>query len=315
MSEQTAPTTISSSRSTRFLSLFRNPITIKELRSRMRGGRAFVVLTIHVTILSLIVGLIYASFAFSSSTRSGANGRNAGQAVFAAVIFIEAFVALFVAPIFTAGAISGEKERQTYDILRTTLLSAKDLIRGKLFSALSYILLLLVAAIPLQSVAFFLGGISYEEVILSQIMLIVGSILFSTMGLYFSSVMRSTLASTVATLATGLFLTAGIPLLVAIFFSMAAPVLFMGSTPSDVTQALLIYGGIFLAALNLPASLIVSEFILLEEGTLWAFMQTLDGGTKIWIPSPWYLFIVVNLFLALSFFWLTVRRVKRAANN
>ena len=36
-----------------------NPILIKEMRTRMRGRRAFLVLTGYVTVLSVIIGLIY----------------------------------------------------------------------------------------------------------------------------------------------------------------------------------------------------------------------------------------------------------------
>ncbi|HEY9231916.1 MAG TPA: hypothetical protein VIS78_07205, partial [Blastocatellia bacterium] len=38
---------------------FYNPILIKEMRTRMRGKRAFLVLTGYVVTLSLILGLIF----------------------------------------------------------------------------------------------------------------------------------------------------------------------------------------------------------------------------------------------------------------
>ena len=38
-----------------------NPVALKELRSRMRGGRAFVVLTIYLVLVSALVILIYIS--------------------------------------------------------------------------------------------------------------------------------------------------------------------------------------------------------------------------------------------------------------
>ena len=89
--------------------------------------------------------------------------------VFAAVLGIQAFLIVFIGPAFTAGAISGEKERQTYDLLRTTLLPAGALVRGKLISALGYVFLLVFASVPLQSVAFLLGGVALEELIISQL--------------------------------------------------------------------------------------------------------------------------------------------------
>jgi ABC-type transport system involved in multi-copper enzyme maturation permease subunit len=280
----------------------------------MRGGRAFVVLTIHLFVLSGIIGIIYASYAANANATFGPDPRQAGKAVFTAVVLIQAFVVVFVAPAFTAGAITGEKERQTYDILRTTLLSARSMVAGKLMSALSYVFLMLITAIPLQSVAFFLGGVSWQELVIAQILLALGAITFATMGLYFSAIMRSTLAASVTTFATSLFFTVGIPLLVGLGTSLFSAFLFATSTPPWWVGALLIQGGILLAATNLPATMIVSEIILLEENALWAFQTDIDGH-MVWVLSPWYVYIIVYTLVALFFFWLAIRQVNKRANS
>src|SRR5690606_31149931 len=100
-------------------------------------------------------------------------------------IGIEMMLVAFIAPAFTAGAISGEREHQTYELLRTTLLAPSKLVLGKLLAALFYVLLLLLAAVPLQSIAFFFGGVAETEVILAFVILFVTALLFCTMGLYF----------------------------------------------------------------------------------------------------------------------------------
>ncbi len=46
----------------------RNPIALKELRGRMRGARAFVILTGYVTLMSLFTVLLYLIYTTSSST-------------------------------------------------------------------------------------------------------------------------------------------------------------------------------------------------------------------------------------------------------
>ena len=145
--------------------LTRNPVVLKELRGRMRGPRAFIVLTLYLLLMSGFVALLYLVYIASvNSAVSGNSGQLVGKFVFGAVVGIELLLVCFIAPAFTAGAISGERERQTYDLLRTTLLPAQALVLGKLASALSYMLLLLVAAFPLQSLAFLLGGVGPEEV-------------------------------------------------------------------------------------------------------------------------------------------------------
>lgn len=288
----------------RIRGLAQNPVTMKELRGRMRGKRAFVILTFHVTVLSAIVAMIYFAFATASSTPYGPQAQDAGKAVFGAVALVQAIMVLFIGPAATAGAISGEKERQTYDILRTTLLSAEEFVSGKLLSALSYVFLLVIASIPLQSIAFLLGGIALSEIIITQLLIIVSAVAYSLLGLFASSLLRSTLAASVATYGTAIFFTIGVPGLAILV------VLLFESFGSWLAEILMSYTLIGLVALNLPATLIVSEMFLLEEGTLWAFSQS-AGGYTYWVLSPWYINLLLFTLLALILYKATVRRVRR----
>src|SRR5258708_4844386 len=151
----------------------RNPVVLKELRGRMRGPRAFVVLTVYLILMSGFATLLYYLYSSSLDFEGAAAGGTIGRWLFSSIFAVEMFLVAFIAPTFTAGAISGERERQTYDLLRTTLLPARALIVGKLISALSYILLLLLAAVPLQSIAFMFGGLTEIEHLLSFLSLFV----------------------------------------------------------------------------------------------------------------------------------------------
>jgi len=298
----------------RLRSLRQNPVTMKELRSRMRGRRAFVVLTVYLIAMSVFVTLIYAAYAAAANDPYGsADSRQAGKAVFGGVLTIQTFMVIFVGPSFTVGAISGEKERQTYDLLRTTLLSARTLVTGKLISALSYVFLLIIASVPLQSIAFLLGGVAVEELIVSQLIILVGAVTFALWGLYCSSVMRSTQAASVATFAGILFMIAGIPMLVLLFSLFASPIM-AGMSVSWVGEVILLYLGVFLAATNLPATLIVSDVILQQEDAVF-FFQSSSSGHTFWYPSPWPIFLLLYSLLALLFYSLSVRRVRRIANK
>ncbi|HRE26176.1 MAG TPA: hypothetical protein PK954_06060 [Anaerolineales bacterium] len=150
-----------------------NPVVLKELRGRMRGARAFVVLTVYLVLLAGFVIFLYYLYSASTATAFSASQRGlVGKFVFGGVVGIELLLVCFIAPAFTVGAVSGERERQTYDLLRTTLLPARSLVLGKLGSALVYILLLLFTALPLQSLAFLLGGVAIEELVLATLLLV-----------------------------------------------------------------------------------------------------------------------------------------------
>jgi ABC-type transport system involved in multi-copper enzyme maturation permease subunit len=290
--------------------LISNPVALKELRSRMRGRRAFVVLTIYVFLMSLFIFLVYLAYVAASRNSFGPSSRQAGKAVFAAVLAAEVFLVLFVGPAFTSGAISGEKERQTYDLLRTTLLPARTLVSGKLISALSYVYLLILVSVPLQSIAFLLGGVSPVEVILSQLLVALSAVTFALVGLFFSSSMRSTLAATITTFGTAMFLTFGLPLIAGISAGVLGPALFGATSPGWLLESLFYYVGLLLSATNLPATLILSEVILIEQDALLFFDQFVDGR-PITLFSPWIAFVVIYTLLALLLFWGTVRRVRR----
>lgn len=304
----------------RFIQRLReNPVTVKELRSRMRGRRAFVVLTIHLLVMSAFITLVYSAFASSAAGPYGPDSRDVGKVIFSSVLGLQVMLVIFVGPSFTAGAISGEKERQTYDLLRTTLLSANSFVAGKLVSALSYVLLLIFAAIPLQSIAFLMGGVAFIELFLSQVIILVGAIVFALWGLYSSARMRTTLSSSVVTFAGSLFVTVGIPVVVGLFSMILSPFFAGAALLSWQAEAALMYALMFLASTNLPATLIVSDVVLVEEGSLWYFTTSVGGASgtshSIWLFSPWPLFLILYSLLAIILFWACVRRVRKIATQ
>jgi ABC-type transport system involved in multi-copper enzyme maturation permease subunit len=302
-----------------------NPVLIKELRGRMRGARAFVVLTVYLLILSCFVAIVY--YAYSASGPGiGSTMAYLGKVVFASVVLIELFMVVFITPAFTTGAISGERERMTYELLRTTLLPARALVFGKLASALTYVLLLILAAVPLEAMAFMLGGVIVEELGLALVILLVTAFFFAAAGLFFSSIVRTTLASTVLTYATALLATVGLPLLVVIFAAVATSPAVYGyglSVEPWVLEAVLAYGGIVLTGLSPITAAVRTEEFLLEQNALLYYWQDLDyvysGGKslshRILVPSPWIVYTVIYVGLGLVLALMSVQRVRRQARR
>ena len=82
-----------------------NPLTISELRSRMRGRRAFLVLAAHLFILSslalIIYAIVYQETQISSRYYYGGSyqqnlqaSANLGQAIFYGIVFLLLFIVL-----------------------------------------------------------------------------------------------------------------------------------------------------------------------------------------------------------------------------
>ena len=135
-----------------------------------------------------------------------------GRELFIGVLFIELMLIIFIVPALTAGAITTERERKTYDLLQTTLITKATFVVGKMQSALGYIVLLLLSAIPLQSIAFLFGGVSEAELILALLALLASAIVLGAFGMFFSSITERTLAATIRSYTVAFAITVGLPL-------------------------------------------------------------------------------------------------------
>lgn len=292
-----------------------NPLLIKELRGRMRGARAFIVLTVYLLLLTCFTSIVYYAYQLDVTGYGGrADMAELGKTVFATVVLVEIFMVTFITPAFTAGAISGERERKTYELLRATLLPARKLVSGKLTSALTYMFLLILAAVPLESLAFILGGVVVEELVMALVVLLVTAFAFAAIGLFFSSLVRTTLVSTVLTYATALLTTIGLPVVLFVFALLLVDPMLSGygsSQPSWIMEAGLMYGVIFLTSLSPLATAVVTKLFLEEENAFFYYWYEIDSAHRIPVPSAWIVYAVLYGGLALALLLATVLRVRR----
>ncbi len=295
-----------------------NPVMLKELRGRMRGVRAFIVLSVYLGLMSAFITLLYLIFTASTvqATGSAAIG-SVGRVLFIGLVGVELLLIIFIAPAFTAGAITGERERQTYDLLRTTLLASPSFVIGKLESALGYILLLLFSAIPLQSIAFLFGGVTELEVVLSFVVLAVTAITLGTVGIFFSAITPRTLSASVRSYTVALAVTFGVPVLLSFpllnAFVNATSGFGSGVGGSPLVEALFIYVGLVLVSLNPVATSLVSQQLLADRQALglWTITLASDGST-IPVVSPWISFTIFYLVISTVLIVLAVREMQKA---
>jgi len=201
-------------------------IGAKELRGRMRGRRAFAFLTFYLTVLSGFVWMLESLQA--DSARFGGNmafaSSQIGTTVFTGLLFLETLLVVFLAPAFTTGAISQEREKQTLDLLVATPISSFAIVVGKLFSALAWVFILVIASIPLTGIVFVFGGVAPEDLVRGYVVLIVDAIGLGCIGLFFSALLKRTLAATVASYFVVLAVTLGATFVWAFLYATSAQV-------------------------------------------------------------------------------------------
>ena len=186
-----------------------NPIVAKEYRSRMRSWRSPLALMIYILMIGGLGWAIFAAMASSSANPYGGPAPNYGQTLFMYLVIFQMVLLAFVTPALTAGAISGERERQTLDVLLVSRVSAFGIVWGKLLASMAYILLLILTALPLFSAVFLFGGIDLQQFISSQVVTISTALCLGAMAVFFSALFQRSLAATVTSYASAFVLTIG----------------------------------------------------------------------------------------------------------
>lgn len=279
----------------------------KELRGRMRGPRAFVVLSLYLLFLVGFTLLIY-FLAKLSATSNPATP--IGKPVFLGLVAFQLGLVCFLAPSFTAGVISGERERQTYDLLMTTPLSLTLIIAAKLFAALAYVFLLIIAALPLLAISLFLGGVAPEEVLIAFLMLFASALLFGTVGLCFSAWVRSTIGAAALAYGAMLIPVVALPIVAATGFSFLAAILSSNNTTSPGLAAAVYYIGGFILSLNPFIAGGLTEAIIAANKSLFFFTLSSpfgSGSGTVFAIGPWIIYTVMALLGTVFFFLLSLR--------
>ena len=164
-----------------------NPVIGRELTERLRGFRAFLAITTFVWVLALAMFLVFeanagAADAFDLSARTGV-----GRLVFETVVLMMTVLVLFFIPGLTAGAVAGERERQTLATLQVTMLRTRSILFGKVAAALVFLLLMIVGALPVLAVSYLLGGIRIADIGMGVLAVFIVALLVATMVVAVSS--------------------------------------------------------------------------------------------------------------------------------
>jgi ABC-2 type transport system permease protein len=186
-----------------------NPMIRKELRQRMRERRAWLLPSLYLLALAGAVALAYyfqTEETFGQGTPQP-QGAQIGVTVFFTVTFTQMALLLLMAPVFSAGSITIEKEQRTLGGLLTSLLTPAQIWWGKFVAALLFLVLLLVSALPVLSLSFSLGGVGLGDVARAAGITLLVLASMSALGLYCSSFFRRSVHSTAVSYAIVIALT------------------------------------------------------------------------------------------------------------
>jgi ABC-type transport system involved in multi-copper enzyme maturation permease subunit len=185
----------------------------KEVRSRTRGWRPMILLTTYLLLLATGVVAMLAIGVSSTGTISP----QLGQLLFSTLAAGSVLLVAFISPALTAGAVSGERERMTLDLMLVTRASALGLMAGKLLGALLWILYLLVASLPALGIVYLFGGVPPMTVLAALVVTISTAVCYTSLGLACSALFRRTAVATVLAYGLVLLTMVLLPILAVVF--------------------------------------------------------------------------------------------------
>lgn len=252
--------------------LLDNPVLLRELRTRMTGRRAAVVLVFWLVFNGGVLALVYLGAENVAEQRFGFDGFastvDIGRGIFEWTLFGMLLLVLFIVPAQAAGAIAGERERQTLVPMQVTLLGPGRILVGKLLASVAFLVLLIVAAVPLLAVGYLVGGIGLADVGAGTLAVLACGFALAAMCIAVSTFARRVQSATVLSYALVLALTLGT------FVAYGAYAVVDQSRGSDRTDP--------------PDSLLLPNPVALVSDVVGEF----DGGQ---LPSPFDgVFSVVN---------------------
>ncbi len=171
---------------------FDNPVLNRELLVNLRTFRSFILLFIYQAVLAAVVYFAWPKERLDLSensdiTRPLVNSFFLGQYI----------LACLMAPSFAAGAISGEKERKTYEMLLASPLMPSRIVWGKLVAALMHLAILIFASLPVVMLCLPLGGVSIYEVLTAYVVVFCSVITFGMISVASGSFFSRTASSLV----------------------------------------------------------------------------------------------------------------------
>lgn len=267
-----------------------NPILIKEMRTRMRGKRAFLVLTGYVVTLSLILGLIYLVV---SKNAPAMVVNQMGKVLTPVLIYVQMALICLIAPTFSASAISSEREQQTFDLLIASLARPTTIVFGKVGASLSYLLLTLFGSLPLIALTYSLGGVDLGDIAKSYLVMFTAGVTFCSLSFLWSSLIRRGFMAQLTSLIAVIFLVVALPALA----------LFLTALAGNFNQG--------------PSNTFLNMMFLLMRTNPFAAIASLIPGIpvppNIWLRDVpiWVSQVIFYLLVTALSLYLSIKRLER----
>ncbi len=241
-------------------------------------------------------GLTSTNTTASYSRVAGIIASQRGVVLFLAMAVFELLLITLIMPAATSGCISAERERRTFDLLRITTLRASDIVLGKFFGSVLFVLLTVAVSVPMFSIVLMFGGLSLRTAGSALVVLLMTALLFGSIGLIYSTLIDSTLVASVMAYGTVLVLFLGsfIGYSVGSFMSSSAIVqIFLFLSPLAALMSVAVQG-------NTQLAMLLSSAYQEPLSKVGPFSWRLWSSWPLWRVNVVIYFLLTCLLLAIA---------------
>ncbi len=169
-----------------------NPIMAFSATRRMRSFKTMLIVIAYVAALLLLALAFLGSFIPDAVYL---NTMTRGPMCYLALLIAQFVLIILIAPAMTSASIAGERERQTLDLLLVTNTGSFRIAIGKVMESFAVLALLIVCGLPVMSLCLLTGGVSLEHILIGELFLLAEAFACVSIGVFCSSVTRSTVLS------------------------------------------------------------------------------------------------------------------------
>lgn len=272
-----------------------NPIIKKDVKVQARSYK----MCVEVFVYEIIMALVF----FVAMIFITRQNRYSDDNVYASIVWLYPVLAVtqwvilgVIIPIHTSSAISGEKERQTFDIMMTTSMTPWSIIMGKVMTAILQGMLFVVASVPIMALTFVVGGLSWSYLFWFIAVALLVSLFAASIGIMCSSICRKSITAVIVSY--GIYM---------IFFVVTAlPVYLVGPLSDYAKDAEDMIG-----CLLLNPAVYLAEFVVrtMTQESMIGNMIDQTKNTPIMsflISGYWWLIISTIVFVAISLIFLAI---------
>ena len=169
-----------------------NPIMAFSATRRMRSFKTMLIVIAYVAALLLLALAFLGSFIPDAVYL---NTMTRGPMCYLALLIAQFTLIILIAPAMTSASIAGERERQTLDLLLVTNTGSFRIVIGKVMESFAVLALLIVCGLPVMSLCLLTGGVSLVQILIGELFLLAEAFACVSIGVFCSSVARSTVLS------------------------------------------------------------------------------------------------------------------------